>query len=111
MPAEEFGRPETDAQHSPGPLGIFDKDTQRKRWSGKSSGPLADNGGFLDWMFRSRKNGRITLVQLPNWPLGCGCHLGGDMAGQAKGAGWARPCSPSRWPRSHGGQETRFYVG
>lgn len=70
MPAEEFGRPETDAQHSPGPLGIFDKDTQRKRRSGKASGPLADNRGFLDWMFRSRKNGRITLVQLPNWLLG-----------------------------------------
>ena len=70
MPAEEFGRPETDAKHSPGPLGIFERDTQRKRWSGKASGPLADNRGFLDWMFRSRKNGRITLVQLPNWPLG-----------------------------------------
>jgi hypothetical protein len=23
--------------------------------------------GFLDWMFRSRKTGRITLAQLPNW--------------------------------------------
>jgi len=25
--------------------------------------------GFLDWMFRSRRTGRITLAQLPNWPL------------------------------------------
>ena len=25
--------------------------------------------GFLNWMFRSRKTGRITLAQLPNWPL------------------------------------------
>ena len=28
-----------------------------------------DGAGFLDWMFRSRKTGRITLVQLPNWSL------------------------------------------
>jgi hypothetical protein len=25
--------------------------------------------GFLDWMFRSRRTGRITLAQLPNGPL------------------------------------------
>jgi len=25
--------------------------------------------GLLDWMFRSRKTGRITLAQVPNWPL------------------------------------------
>lgn len=25
--------------------------------------------GFVGWMFRSRKTGRITLGQLPNWPL------------------------------------------
>jgi hypothetical protein len=25
--------------------------------------------GFWDWMFRSRKTGRITLAQLPNWQL------------------------------------------
>lgn len=25
--------------------------------------------GFLNWMFRSRKTGRITLAQLPNWQL------------------------------------------
>ncbi|MEP7035147.1 MAG: hypothetical protein ABI934_06140 [Actinomycetota bacterium] len=31
---------------------------------------LTDHRGFLDWMFRSRADGRITLVQLPNWPLG-----------------------------------------
>jgi len=23
----------------------------------------------MDWMFRSRKTGRITLTQLPNWQL------------------------------------------
>lgn len=28
-----------------------------------------DGTGFLDWMFRSRKTGRITLAQLPNWSL------------------------------------------
>jgi Nuclease-related domain len=28
-----------------------------------------DRKGFLDWMFRSRKTGRITLAQLPNWQL------------------------------------------
>ena len=70
MPAEKYRGPETDAQHRPDPLGIFEKDSQRKRRSRKTSGPLAGNKGFLDWMFRSRKNGRITLVQLPNWPLG-----------------------------------------
>jgi hypothetical protein len=30
---------------------------------------MEDRTGFLDWMFRSRKTGRITLGQLPNWPL------------------------------------------
>jgi len=25
--------------------------------------------GLVNWMFRSRTTGRITLVQLPNWPL------------------------------------------
>jgi len=25
--------------------------------------------GFMDWMFRSRRTGRITLTQLPNWQL------------------------------------------
>jgi len=25
--------------------------------------------GFLGWMFRSRTTGRITVAQLPNWPL------------------------------------------
>ena len=25
--------------------------------------------GFLNWMFRSRKTGRISLAQLPNWQL------------------------------------------
>ena len=29
-----------------------------------------DGTGFLDWMFRSRSTGRITLAQLPNWRLG-----------------------------------------
>ena len=28
-----------------------------------------DREGFLDWMFRSRKTGRITLAQPPNWQL------------------------------------------
>lgn len=25
--------------------------------------------GIVDWMFRSRKTGKITLAQLPNWSL------------------------------------------
>ena len=25
--------------------------------------------GFVDWVFRSRKTGRITLAQPPNWQL------------------------------------------
>jgi hypothetical protein len=25
--------------------------------------------GIVNWMFRSRKTGKITLVQLPNWSL------------------------------------------
>ena len=29
--------------------------------------PMEDRIRFLDWMFRSRKTGRITLAQLPNW--------------------------------------------
>ena len=28
-----------------------------------------DRKGLLDWMFRSRNTGRITLAQLPNWQL------------------------------------------
>ena len=28
---------------------------------------MEDRVEFLDWMFRSRKTGRITLAQLPNW--------------------------------------------
>jgi len=28
------------------------------------------NAGVLSWVFRSRRTGRITLVQLPNRPLG-----------------------------------------
>jgi hypothetical protein len=31
--------------------------------------PTEDRKGLLDWMFRSRKTGRITLAQLPNWQL------------------------------------------
>ena len=29
-----------------------------------------EHTSFADWMFRSRTTGRITLAQLPNWPLG-----------------------------------------
>ena len=38
--------------------------------TGRSASPVAARTGFLDWMFRSRKSGRITLAQFPNWPLG-----------------------------------------
>jgi len=30
---------------------------------------LKERTGFLNWMFRSRKTGRITLAQFPNWQL------------------------------------------
>lgn len=30
---------------------------------------MAERTGFLDWMFRSRTTGRITLLQVPNWSL------------------------------------------
>lgn len=30
---------------------------------------MGDRMGFVGWMFRSRKTGRITLGQLPNLPL------------------------------------------
>lgn len=70
MPAEEFGGPGTDAERRADPEGIFGQDIYPTRRSLKTHGPRADHRGFLDWMFRSRKNGRITLVQLPNWPLG-----------------------------------------
>jgi hypothetical protein len=32
----------------------------------KTSGPAR----IIDWLFRSRQTGRITIVQLPNWSLG-----------------------------------------
>jgi hypothetical protein len=29
-----------------------------------------EHTGVLGWVFRSRRTGRITLAQFPNWPLG-----------------------------------------
>jgi hypothetical protein len=26
--------------------------------------------GVIDWMFRNRRTGGLTVAQLPNWPLG-----------------------------------------
>jgi len=31
--------------------------------------PTENRSGFVNWMFRSRTTGRITLAQFPNWPL------------------------------------------
>jgi len=36
---------------------------------GRFDSEMEQRTGFLDWMFRSRKTGRITLAQVPNWPL------------------------------------------
>jgi len=35
----------------------------------KAPGAGGVRTGFVDWMFRSRKTGRITVAQVPNWPL------------------------------------------
>jgi hypothetical protein len=56
---------------------------------------LTEEGtGIVDWMFPNRKIGRITLAQLPNWPLG-GVVAGvtDDVAGTPPGLG---TCSPGR---------------
>ena len=31
--------------------------------------PARTPGGVLNWLFRSRRTGRITIVQAPNWTL------------------------------------------
>ena len=36
---------------------------------GRFDSQMEQRTGLLDWMFRSRKTGRITLAQVPNWPL------------------------------------------
>ena len=69
MPAEKVGRPDADAEHHR-PPGTFEKDVHPKRQALKAPAPSGADRGFVNWMFRSRKNGRITLAQLPNWPLG-----------------------------------------
>ena len=69
MPAEMLG-PEADAEHRADPTEAFEKDSHSTLGSMKARGPIADRKGVLDWMFRSRENGRITLAQPPNWPLG-----------------------------------------
>ena len=35
----------------------------------KGRGKEQESAGFIDWMFRSRRTGRISLVQFPNLPL------------------------------------------
>ena len=35
----------------------------------KGRGTAQESSGFIDWMFRSRRTGRISLVQFPNLPL------------------------------------------
>jgi hypothetical protein len=70
MPADKVGGAATDAEHGADPLGTFGAESHHTSRSLEAPAPLSHRKGFLDWMFRSRRNGRITLVQLPNWPLG-----------------------------------------
>ena len=48
-----------------------------------------DDTGVVDWMFRSRKTGRITLAQFPNWPLGVWL-LASAVMWLAHPQGWVR---------------------
>ena len=41
----------------------------RRSTSLRTPEPMEHHTGFLNWMFRSRKTGRISLAQLPNWQL------------------------------------------
>ena len=43
--------------------------TTHRGTSLRTSELTKERAGFLDWMFRSRKTGQITLAQLPNWSL------------------------------------------
>jgi len=49
------------------PVGSPARTSTRRSTSLRTPEPIEDRTGFLDWMFRSRKTGRITLAQLPNW--------------------------------------------
>src|ERR1035437_1561291 len=49
------------------PVGSLARTSTRRSTSLRTPEPIEDRMGFLDWMFRSRKTGRITLAQLPNW--------------------------------------------
>jgi hypothetical protein len=58
---------------------MADNDNRAETIPGEDSDPddivaespahVGKRAGFLDWAFRSRTTGRITLGQLPNWPL------------------------------------------
>jgi len=81
--------------------------------------------GFVGWMFRSRKTGRITLGQLPNWPLTLWllasvviwlAHPQGWLrldsprpVGWGRGTAWSEPLPPS--PRSHHPRLARLLPG
>ena len=41
----------------------------RRSTSLRTPEPMERHTGFLNWMFRSRRTGRISLAQLPNWQL------------------------------------------
>jgi hypothetical protein len=45
--------------------------------------------GMLDWLFRSRRTGRITLAQIPNRPLGAWL-LASALTWVAHPQGWVR---------------------
>ena len=49
------------------PVGSPARTSTRRSTSLRTPELMEDRVGFLDWMFRSRKTGRITLAQLPNW--------------------------------------------
>lgn len=43
---------------------------RRPAFSGKGRGRRPNFAGLIDWLFRNRQTGRITIVQFPNVPLG-----------------------------------------
>jgi hypothetical protein len=51
----------------PQPVGSPARTSTRRSTSLRTPELMEDRSGFLDWMFLSRKTGRITLAQLPNW--------------------------------------------
>jgi len=59
--ADGGDRPETDIT-DPIPYGRVEHGVEHPQLIGGGT-------GIVNWMFRSRKTGRVTVAQLPNWPL------------------------------------------